>query len=60
MPTPIPIPNITIEFSCNAALIEAAGSSAGVVNTTTVRYPTIVITPTMNDFKIGFMNYSNP
>jgi len=45
-PIPIPIPNITIEFSCNAALIAASGSNAGVVSRTTERYTTIVIIPT--------------
>jgi len=49
-PFPIPIPNITIEFSCNAALIAASGSNAGVVSTTTERYTTIVIIPTSVPF----------
>ena len=54
-PIPIPIPNITIEFIWNAALIAASGSNAGVVITTTDRYTTIVIIPTRIAFLIGFV-----
>ncbi len=50
---------ITMEFSWNAALIASNGSNAGVVITTTDRYTTMVIIPTMIAFWIGFI-YSSP
>ncbi len=49
---------ITIEFIWNAALIAASGSNAGVVITTTDRYTTIVIIPTMIAFWIGLIYLS--
>jgi len=49
-PIPIPIPMITMAFSWNAALMAYIGSNAGVVITTTDRYRTIVIIPTMIAF----------
>jgi len=58
-PIPIPIPMITMEFSWNAALIASSGSNAGVVITTTDRYTTMVIIPTMIAFWIGFI-YCSP
>ena len=58
-PIPTPIPIITIEFSANAAFIEAAASSAGVVITTIPKYTKIVINPTRTDLKIEF-SYSTP
>lgn len=47
---PKPIPKITIEFNCKAALIASRGKSAGVVSTTTRRYITIVANPTNTAF----------